>query len=196
MGLAQLLDVALERRFPGWDGRGKSTVIEEVAEEIGISYTSLWRLVHGEGEVFRWDVVRRLHRWLTSEEWRTAERHLFSSQVRRKRREYLSYLNREIGRYRSRRNRQHDITFSPAIRAIVDQFARKATAFPYTRVELAELRVFDPVFGWRGLRETLDENDILGLVKQGFNREATLLRKEAQYLEPILGSTKQGKTGR
>jgi hypothetical protein len=197
VGLAELLYVAFEQRFPlEWDGRGKSTVIDEAAEEIGVSYSSLWRLIHAESRVLRWDVVTRLHRWLTSEEWKTAERHLFSSQVRRKRREYLAYLDREIVRYRSRRNHKHNITFSSAIQTVVDQFAKTAKPFPYTRVELAKLRVFDPVIGWRGLQQTLNENDLLGLVKQGFKREATLLRKEAQYLEPILGTTKQGRAGK
>lgn len=185
-GLARVLDTALERRWPGWDGRGKSDVITYAAEEIGISYTSLWRLVHAESEVLRWDAVRRLQQWLTKEEWKSVEKHLFSSEVRRKRREYLAYLDRETRRYTARRTRRHDILFTPGVETIVSQFAHKAKRFPRHRVELAKFRVFDPIVGWVGLRETLDESDVLTLVKQGFKREATLLKKEAEYLKAIL----------
>lgn len=152
----------------------------EAAEEIGVSYTTLHRLVHGSTSVVSWRTVRRLERWLQPQEWQRVERYIFDDRTRRTRKAYVSFLSRELSRFRWRRRTKHEFLFSEQIKKEVDRFRKRASDLgcPAWREQLATLRVFDPIVAWPKLRQKLSDEQILRLVKAGYRREKLLLSVE------------------
>lgn len=76
--LAGVLDRVLEKRY---------FFLADAAEEIGISRSTLYRLVHGLVKIVSWRTANRLKKWLTPHEWRKVEQCLYDERIREARRE-------------------------------------------------------------------------------------------------------------
>jgi hypothetical protein len=164
-------------------GQSKSEAIAQAAADLQISYSVLFRLIHGQQSTMSWKVESQLRK-AAGDDWSILERFLLSSHDRRMRREYQALLLREITRYEQRRRERDIVFFLPAEARERESFARQAQllGFPAPRQRLAELRVFDPIIAWRRLRENMSNQERLLLVRLGFKRERELLKLEHRHL--------------
>ncbi len=145
--LAGVLDRVLEKGY---------LFLADAAEEIGISRSTLYRLVHGSVKVISWRTANRLKKWLTAREWQKVEPCLYDERTREARREYVDFLKREMARFRWRRGEEHDFFFTnKQIREAVDSFEKHSRGLGFTvwRTELAKLRENDPIIGRPRQRE-------------------------------------------
>ncbi len=180
---------------------GKSEVMARLSEEIGFTRTTLLKIsgqtftISGERTfplTMTWAVYQLLQAWIRPDRRDALDRVALSPDTRRRRREYLAYLKREVARLRARRAARHDFAFDidPAVRDEVELFRQfvQRKGLPHGRVQLGELRVFDPIIGWRRLRHTLTSDDsreaLVRLVKQGYLRERELVKAEVREVGP------------
>ena len=150
----------------------------------GISRSLLHRLLRGKLKGTTWRTLVRLGAWLGTDG--ELLRHALSQDARRRRTEYLGYLDREMARLRKGRPTKHNYTFQGegALEA-GESFATYARnrGLPATRAELANLRVVDPLVGWKRLRWSLLGREAeLAIIRDGFRRERRLARQEAKIL--------------
>ncbi len=180
---------------------GKSEVMARLSEEIGFTRTTLLKI---SGQTFTrdgeriffltmtWAVYRLLQAWIRPDRRDALDRVALSPDTRRRRREYLAYLEREVGRLRARRTAKHDLAYDidPAVQDEVEAFRQfvQRKGLPHGRVQLGQLRVFDPIIGWRRLRNALTADDsrdaLVRLVKQGYLRERELVKAEVREVGP------------
>ena len=174
--LAGVLDRILKKRDFSLTDAGK---------EIGISRSTLSRLVNGSVKLMSWQTANRLKKWLTPPQWRKVQPCLYDERTREDRREYVQFLQRELARFRWRKGEEHDFIFTnKQIREAVESFDNHARdlGFPAWRTELAKLRVFHPIIAWPTLRHKLSDEEILRLVNSGYRREKLLLSVERNII--------------
>ena len=171
--------------------RGAQTeILEHVARQIGISRSQLHRLVNGKLDGTSWRTVGKLERWVGEASIVTRLRRcVLGKDTARRRREYVAYLDREIERLRNHRAAKHDFPFIGELRAELEKFSSYAQdrGCPAPRLQLAMLRVVDPVIGWRRLWRSLQPDELLAIVRDGFRRERRLVKREMQVMSDPAG---------
>jgi hypothetical protein len=161
----------------------KSEAFAKVARKWNLSSATLHRIVYGKAATITWRTHRELRRVLEPKGlWRKVERVLFSPQQL----DFFHYLEGERSRYRTGRTRQNDYRPTQAIQREMKRFERLSVrlGMPAWRVDLANLRVFDPLIAHFALRKKrlLDHQETLKLVRLGYRRETMLVRAEVSLL--------------
>lgn len=165
-------------------GTSLSQELERAARDLGLSVTTLRRLVRGEATSLSWIFAERLRKKLRPAEWSQLEKVLLSPVARKVRDEYVAYIDREIDRLQAGRSEAHDVYITNEERRHRTSFERAAKSLgaPATRAPLAVLRVYDGFVGWSGLQEWLATYSRGAtrkqLVSAAFRRERLLLRTE------------------
>lgn len=174
----------------GWSisvelGVSTSVLLAGVAEEWGMSYSTLHRLTHGTVERVSWRTVLALQRRMDPAEYEQLERALVTPESHRLVRWYAAYIKRENKRLSARRRGKHNILATKWEAAEWKRFRLRAQnlGLPAPRCRLAMLRVYDPIIGWSRLRLRARSRE--RIFRLGFRRELELMKEEAAHLPRI-----------
>lgn len=178
-------------------GTAMSAELTRAAGDLGVSYSTLYRLVRGQIRTVSWRLAFRLERKLRATNrthiWTELERGLLTPAARRASREYVAYVDREIARLRARRAPKHDVYFTNAETKAMKRIDREITALGAIapRGELARLRVCDAWNGWKRLHASLSGTERLRLVKRAALTECELIRREmAVFRAAVVGANR------
>lgn len=175
--VAALLCKVLQRRYlfdPDEERGDKTEILDEVADALKVSRSTIRRLVLGETQVISWAVVAGLQRWLEPHDVRALEQALFMKDARKNRREYVRYLKQQRHRLRSGHSRKHDFVFPRELDKPRQRFRDSDRHMDAWRLEVADLRVYEPIVGWRGLWEAMSADEKEQFAKLGYKREELL----------------------
>lgn len=180
--VAALLCKVLSRRylFNPHDKKGNKTeTLDRVADALKVSRSTIRRLVLGETEVVAWAVADALQRWLEPGEVRSLEKALFDEDTRRRRRQYVRYLKKQRHRLRTGHSGKNDFFFpskldEPQLAGPRQRFLDFDRHMDAWRIDIANLRVYEPIVGWRDLWNQMEDEEKKQFVKLGYKREELL----------------------
>lgn len=192
-----------EREF----GKSFAEALSEAATHFGVSYSTLHRIVRppspaagaqslGGVNAATFYRIRKASHPPDSEAFRRdLDSVVLGPKVGRLIREYLAYVERELDRLTAHRSVKHELlppvhkqskgkeVFRKDWLARQKFFGRaKELGAPATRARLGDLRVWDPIVGWKQMREGLSTREFSRILRAGYRREERLLRNEMQIL--------------
>ena len=182
----ELLDPMDRQEMLGYPKGAQTEIVQDVADQIGISRSLLHRLLAGKRPNTTWRTLRKLEVWLRPANADALRRFALTPDAQQRRKEYEDYLEREIERFEMDRTDQHDYLPTGEIDTLMKSLRTYVLnlGLPAPRARLAELRTVDPLIGWPTLRRALDKRTELEIIRDGLRRERRLVKIEARLLTP------------